>query len=645
MCGIAALIRPDGRATAGALSTMAALVAHRGPDGQHVQCLVPAECGPSWAAASEGVLGLAHARLAIVDLTDAGIQPMADPGGRWWITYNGEIYNHAELRSELQVLGHVFRGGSDTEVLLAAWRQWGADCLHRLNGMFAFVLLDTRAGQIWAVRDRFGVKPLYWWRGPDGTLALASEIKQFTRLPGWQARLEPQRAYDFLAWNLIDHTASTLFSGVQQVRGGELLHGRIVDLQRGASPQIERWYTLRPDSRAAGHDASQAASHFSELFQDAVRLQLRADVDVGSCLSGGLDSSSIVCVARQLLGAAPAGLSGQHTFSARSDVAAYDEGRHILQVVAATDVRTHEVVPPSDGLFTTLGQLTWHQDEPFGTTSAYAQWHVFALAREVGVKVLLDGQGADEILGGYHGFFGPRLADLLRRGRWLRLAREIAALRSLHGIAPAQAMARMADAVLPDGLRQRARSLAGKPSAQLPWLDRAVLGAYPQDPFTSLGARQSTVRALSTAQVLAANLPMLLHCEDRNSMAHGIEARVPFLDHRLVEFALGLADELKVSDGITKRVLREAMRGTLPEPIRTRHDKLGFVTAEEAWVRSDPAPFSRALRAAVARAGGVLRPELLTSFDAMLAGAQPFGFQWWRAISFGAWLDRFDVQI
>ncbi|MFN9279798.1 MAG: asparagine synthase (glutamine-hydrolyzing) [Betaproteobacteria bacterium] len=643
MCGIAALIRPPGAPAAICVADMAATVAHRGPDGQGAQTFAPA-AGASWHAASDGPLGLAHTRLSIVDLSASGHQPMTLANGRWWITYNGEIYNHQALREELQVLGHAFRSRSDTEVLLAAWAQWGPQCLARLNGIFAFVLLDLKEGRVWAVRDRFGVKPLYWWQGPDSTIALASEIKQFTVLPGWSARMQPQRAYDFLAWNVIDHTPHTLFQGVHQLRGGELLSADLAALQRGATPVVSRWYTLRPDSQAAKLDRTESAQRFRVLLTDSVRLQLQADVDVGSCLSGGLDSSSVVCVARQLLAVHGGQQSRQHVFSARADVARYDEGHFIEAVVAATGVQPHAVVPQPEALFALLPDLAWHQDEPYGSTSAYAQWQVFALARGAGVKVLLDGQGADEALGGYHGFFGPRLADLARRGRWLQVAREVRALQRLHRIGPLQSLARLADPLLPDVLRQRLRAAAHRPSAQVAWLDHGRLGAVPADPFATQGARQPTVRALSQAQLLSTNLPMLLHCEDRNSMAHGVEARVPFLDHRLVEFALGLDDAHKVSDGITKRVLRDAMAGVLPETVRQRHDKLGFVTPEEVWVRRDPGQFRQALGRAVEQSQGVLRPQLLQSFDAMLEGRQAFGFEWWRAIAFGAWMDRFSVQ-
>jgi asparagine synthase (glutamine-hydrolysing) len=299
-----------------------------------------------------------------------------------------------------------------------------------------------------------------------------------------------------------------------------------------------------------------------------------------------------------------------------------------------------------ESLFKLLPSISWHQDEPFGSTSIYAQWHVFALAREHGIKVMLDGQGADEMLAGYHGFFGPRLASLLRRGRWAALWHEMRMLRKHHGYSPFFGVSRMADALMPAGIRQLLRKASGKPSGgNNTWLDLNRLGSAGIDPFEISGARQPSVNALSLSQMVSTNLPMLLHSEDRNSMAHGVEARVPFLDHRLVEFSLGLAEDEKIREGITKRVLRNAMVGVLPEPVRTRMDKLGFVTPEEVWVREiAPALFRKKLGDAVEISNGIVNPTVITHFDEMLARKRPFSHQWWRVISFGSWLDKFSVE-
>jgi asparagine synthase (glutamine-hydrolysing) len=645
MCGISALFSLVPRPMAGLIAAMNGLVVHRGPDGCGTEVFSAAHTDIGALRVSDdgaGQLALGHTRLAIVDLSPLGHQPMASMDGRYWITYNGEIYNHDELRQELAALGDLFRSRTDTEVILAAYARWGAACLQRFNGMFAFVLIDRVTKRIFVARDRFGVKPLYYWRSPDCLLALASEIKQFSVLPGWQPRLNGQRAYDFLNWGLFDHTRETLFSGVGQLRGGECIEAHLDDMVGDFT--IRTWYRL--EATQFQGDMPAAALRFGELLEDSIRLRLRADVPVGSCLSGGLDSSSIVCLAARLLHARNAG-SRQHTFSARSSVKRYDEGDYIAAVVAETDVTSHETVPPLDELFETLPQLTWHQDEPFASTSIYAQWHVFRLAKVHGVKVMLDGQGADELLAGYHGYFGPRLAGLLRRGRLFALSDEIAAMRRLHNYSPAFAIKVMSDMLLPDRLRQYLRQVAGKSSAApVGWLDMELLGASPGDPYLAAGARTGVIADLSRSQLLNTHLPMLLHWEDRDSMAHSVEARVPFLDYRLVEFALGLPEEFKLRQGVTKLVLRESMRGTLPERIRQRMDKLGFVTPEEIWLRQQaPDAFRKAMGSAVEKSNGVLRPAAIDELEDVIAGRKPFSALPWRIISFGAWMDRFQVSV
>jgi asparagine synthase (glutamine-hydrolysing) len=553
-----------------------------------------------------------------------------------WIVFVGEIYNYLELREELARLGESFSSRCDTEVILAAWRAWGRDCVSRFNGMFAFVLYDRARNRLFAARDRFGVKPLYYWVSPRGQLAFASEIKQFAVLEGWRPVLNGQRAYDFINWSLFDHTAETLFQGVRQLRGGEYVSASLAELAEGVRPQ--RWYRLTP--RPTQGDPVRA---YRELLEDAVRLRLRADVPVGSCLSGGLDSSSLVCVANGQLREAGA-QSVQRTFSARSSDPRFDEGRFIDAVVRHTGVPNAQVEPPAAQLFEELPQLVWHQDEPFGSTSIYAQSHVFKLAAENGVKVMLDGQGADEQLAGYPSFHAARFGNLARGLRLMTLLSEMRAVG--RGLPRHQVLAYAASSLLPESLRQLLRRLGNRASTHNPCLDMARLGAQPRDPFLAHGAKAASVEDLSVSQLLYTSLPMLLHWEDRDSMQHSIEARVPFLDYRLVELTLGLREEEKLSRGVTKRVLREAMRGVLPEEVRARTDKIGFATAEEQWLRRElPDGFRAALRQAVEASHGILRPAALEHLEDVIAGARPFSYLPWRMISFGAWMRRFDVRL
>jgi len=671
MCGIAALIAGRRAARLGSLEAMTRVVRHRGPDDEGYVVFrgntlvpevfggpdTPEACrapqhrylprGDAVFGTEEFAVALGHRRLSIIDLSPEGHQPMCSRDGSVWIVYNGEVYNYVELRAELEALGHEFSSRSDTEVMLAAYAQWGTTCLERFNGMFAFVLIDRARRRLLAARDRFGVKPLYYWVAPDGTLALASEIKQFAALPGWRAVVNGQRAYDFLSWGVIDHTDETLFTGVYQVRNGECLElslGSDLSLDDGAKLPVRAWYN--PDGTTFSGTLNDAAHEFRRLMEDSVRVHLRADVPVGSCLSGGLDSSTVVCLMNRAL--RQAGAQGlQRTFSACSHSKQFDERSYIDEVVRSTGVQANYVYPDLDDLFPLLDRIAWHQDEPFGSTSIFAQWQVFALAAHAGVKVMLDGQGADEQLAGYPEFFGANFAQLFRTLRWSKLLRELRETKRVHGYGALWAAKYVLDALLPDPVRMALRRLGGKSVAQPSWLNLRVLAAVPGDPLAEVGQRRAgSINALSRAQLLRSNLQMLLHWEDRDSMAHSIEARVPFLDHRVVEFLLRLPSDYKLSDGITKRILREAMRGVLPESIRMRMDKVGFVTPEEVWVREQaPRECRAAVRDAVAVSAGIFTARAAALADGIVSGRLPFNFVLWRMISFGAWMRRFNLEV
>lgn len=592
-------------------------VAHRGPDGE----------GWEEHATPAGPLMLGHRRLAIVDITPAGAQPMARGGAV--VVYNGEIYNHLELRAELEGLGHVFATRSDTEVLLAAWEQWGESCLDRFNGMFAFVLWDRGRNLLFAARDRFGVKPLYLWSPPGGGVAFASEIKQFAAVAGFEARLEPGAAYDFLAWGVFDHSAATLFRGVRQLRGGECA---VVRLEPGgAVPDIRRWYVM-PVPGSLDLSAAEAVERFRGLMADSVALRLRSDVPVGSCLSGGLDSSAIVCLAAARLS------QPLVTVSACYADRGIDERPFMDMVNAAVSTRPVQVFPDGADLPDLLDRLVRHQDGPFGSTSVFAQWRVFEAARREGVPVMLDGQGADEQLGGYHPAFTAYHAGLLRQGRFGLLARELSAQRRRHGVSCRWQAAVLGRALLPEAGRQALRRLRGngRPS----WLD----GGFASGASVPLPAT-ARLEQLMESQMLETSLPMLLHYEDRNSMAHGVESRLPFLDYRLVELVMGLGARHKIVDGETKWLLRRAMEPVLPSGITGRQDKIGFATPERSWL-AGPA------RAMV----GDLVEEALERFPAIfvagplrklamdvLEGRRGFDFTLWRIISFAAWGRAFGV--
>jgi asparagine synthase (glutamine-hydrolysing) len=659
MCGITALISPKGEIAAANLRAMTTVISHRGPDdegyalfaGDNVSTLggadTPQACYAAdvpyapqpWQETHDASVAFGHRRLAIVDVSAAGHQPMCDPSRSSWIVFNGEIYNWRELRDELSALGHVFRTQTDTEVILAALAQWGRAALPRFNGMFAFVHYDLRTQRLLAVRDRFGVKPLYWWRAPDGTLAFASEIKSFTALPGWRARLNGQAAYEFLNWGLSDHHDTTMFEGVRSLPPGMLIEAELSAFVNDPKPQA--WYEIG-QQRAVPADDAQATKVWRDLFFDAVNCRLRADVPVGTALSGGLDSSSIVCTASLLLRDGK-GEAEQNAFSARSLDPALDEGAYMAAVVARTGVRHHNVWTEPDNLFETLPDLTWHMDEPFGSTSTFAEWAVFRMVGATPVKVTLDGHGADELLAGYRAFGGPYLAQLLRRGRFIAAAREAMAMRQ-KGFRAFDLAAQVVEDFSPAFLRLALRRFAGRSTPEPDWLDLERLGAQTTEPFE--GDQHGGISGMSVSQLRGTSLPMQLHWNDRNSMAHSVESRAPFLDYRLVESTLALRDNLKLAQGVSKVVLRKALADVLPPEILARRDKMGFVTAEQMWVQRDrPQEFSAAASAAIARAGSIFRPHTLAWLEDMIAGRKPYRAALWRIISFGAWLERFEVEV
>jgi asparagine synthase (glutamine-hydrolysing) len=577
----------------------------------------PAELLKSGDAPAGSWLALGHRRLAIVDLSPLGHQPMSF-GGRYWIVYNGEVYNYLELRAELEAAGRLFVSHCDTEVILAAYAEWGVECLSRFNGMWALAIYDAEKETLLLARDRFGIKPLYHWVN-EGTLAFASEIKAFTCLPGWRARVNGQVVHDFLLSSLQDHSRETMFAGVFQLEPGtyatlDCRQWRQAGGAENGALKFHRWYEFKPRPFAGTFE--EAAVEFRDLLTDSVRLRLRADVPVGSCLSGGLDSSSIVCLANRLL-KEQQGQCVQKTFSACSHIKKYDERDFIEKVVAATGVESHYTFPELKDLFAMLDRLIWHQDEPFATTSIYAQWCVFEAAAGEKVKVMLDGQGADELLYGYANFQRAFLGGLVRSGNWGVAWGESRARRDNFKGAASGFLRALTDAALPMSLQARFRE--SRRNRNPPeWLSPAALGASYPGPLAGRFQRHVTARELSMEMLGGAHVQMLLHWEDRNSMAHSIESRVPFLDYRLAEFILGLPDWHKIRRGVPKAVLRKGMESLVPEAVLQRRDKMGFVTPEEVWARKTASrQFREALAEAVDAGRGVLTPKAAGSFEDM----------------------------
>jgi asparagine synthase (glutamine-hydrolysing) len=608
LCGVVALDRPNDRA---AVESMLGELRHRGPNGTGIEERDGATLG--------------HHRLAIIDLSDAGLQPFVSDDGALRLIHNGEIYNYRELRRELEGKGHRFRTATDTEVLLAAYREWGERCVERFVGMWAFVIWDEARRTLFASRDRFGIKPFYY-RVDGERFAFASEP---TVLRGERPRANVAAVRDYLEQGYLDHREETFFAGVVRLPAAHNLSFGPDGLR------VTRYWTLEP------HDApADPAAAVRELFLDAVRLQLRSDVPVGTALSGGLDSSSIAVAIAHLLEVDPEEARSvgerQKTVTAWFDDRALDERPFARAVVDATGADARWVTFDAADLVANLPSIVRAQGEPFGSTSICAGWYVMRAAREAGLTVMLDGQGGDEIFAGYRAFFGYRLADLIGGARVREAAAELAAFRALQG-ARWTAVA-LATPYLPERLRLLARARArGTSSLVHPTLREGGATNGVASPFPDRLRRQ--LQLVLTRR----GLPELLRYEDRNSMAHSIEARVPMLDHRLVELAFSLEGGHMIDRGRTKAVLRDALGDLLPPAVRDRRDKLGFVTPEADFMRGALGDVATEVFASreLADRGFVDARAAHRRLVRHRSGEITAGMELWRALNLELWAREF----
>jgi len=583
MCGIFGIYNTDGRPlNLQVVQRATTTLRHRGPDDEGY-LLVNTKTGrvmlcggretnpdlslpPIETCSGEPFdLALGFRRLSILDLSPAGHQPMVSADGRLWIIFNGEIYNYLELRSELKSYGHQFRSDTDTEIILAAYQQWGAECLERFNGMWAFAIWDSFAKELFLARDRFGEKPLHYVYKSGQFFAFASEIKAIHATGLVKPRLHEETLLRFKHYNQTDTGEQTFYKDIMRLPQAHSLL-----LSKDGSLRKRRYWDIDPRVQEKGRGESWYAERFRQIFFESVQMRLRSDVPVGSSLSGGLDSSTIVSVMDKLL---PPG-AVQKTFSARFADESKDEGKWIGHVMKVTRAEPHFVWPTGEEMFTEIERLFYHQEEPFGSASIYAQWCVMRLAKEHGVTVLLDGQGADETLAGYHPYFGI-VADALFKD--LKLAAFMAwrgSYRSLHG-RPLGSLSGTIRQTVPGSLKRPVKKLLGRDPIE------PFLPEYPKE-FGKVSALRKILWWNTTRQ----GLVELLRYADRNSMAHSREVRLPFLDHNLVEFIFSLPDDLIMRDGWTKWILRQTFKGIVPEAILTRVDKLGYEPPQQHWLGS-----------------------------------------------------------
>ncbi len=553
MCGIAGIYSESGVVSEKYLEIMSERLGHRGPDGCGIKIFD--KCG------------LVHRRLSIIDLSEKASQPMCNEDETLWLVFNGEIYNYPELRENLIELGHIFHSETDSEVILHSYEEWGSDCTKKFNGMWAFVLYDTKTGGLFCSRDRFGVKPFYYTYS-NGNFFFASEIKALVALPGIGKKPCDEKLYEYLLSGTLDTDEKTMFEGILQLRPATNML-----ISCAKAPVFEKYWNLKVSPAISFKDTKdsadsncnyskadcdeKAAEGFLSILQDSVRLRLRSDVPVGTCLSGGLDSSTITVLINNMIRSENISSVGdrQNTFSACYSDTRFDESEYMDCVINASGVTAHKAYPQPEDIVPDLEKLIYMQDEPFNSLSVYSQYRVMKLAGKH-VKVILDGQGADEQLAGYLGYQAAYIKSL--KSSPIRMFLEISGSIRYHGLFFLNAITQL-------NLRKKRRS-------------------FIRSNVQAKNRYGGTLDEVLQNEILNSNLQALLHYEDRNSMAFSIESRVPFLDYRFAEYTASLPLNQKIRCGVTKYVLRNAIRGIVPEKIRTRMDKMGFVTPEEVWM-------------------------------------------------------------
>ncbi|MFL6256896.1 MAG: asparagine synthase (glutamine-hydrolyzing) [Pyrinomonadaceae bacterium] len=632
MCGIngIALSSRSGRTvSAGLVERMRDVLTHRGPD----------DCG----LFVEGSVGLGHRRLAIVDVA-AGHQPMTNEDGSLQIVYNGEVYNHADHRPGLEARGHVYRTHCDTETILHLYEEKGTRCVEDLRGMFAFAIWDARKGELFIARDRLGVKPLYYTQTEDGSLYFASEIKALLEAGAVRAELNYEALPDYLA-NHAPSGEETLYRNVRRLLPGHTL------LWRDGEVRVERYWdvTFAGGEENGRRREEDLIEEWAELFRTSVRLRLMADVPLGMFLSGGIDSSAIAAVMSQLVD------EPIKTFSVAFAEREANELEYARMVAAQLGTDHHEVVVSPEEFFEALPQLVWHEDEPLAHLASIPLYFVSKLAQRH-VKVVLTGEGSDEMLAGY--------------GRYRKTIYNLALGRGYNTLAPAPVRRAAARAVGSLGAGSRVRQKLERTFVCLPadldhlYFDnfavfpramqrqlltpetvaRAGVGA---DPYAGVRRLvEASDASTSLNRLLYADTKTYLHellmKQDQMSMAASIESRVPFLDHKLVEFTARLPERLKLRGWTTKYVLRRAMKGVLPEAILTR-PKMGFPVPLGAWLRGRyRSVLDEYVTSERARARGIFDADFVARVVGQhVSGERDHSERLWTLVNFEVWLRRF----
>lgn len=608
---------------------------HRGPDSFGMESINIAD----------GNLTLGHTRLSIIDLTLSGHQPMTSENGRYTIIFNGEIYNYIEIRKKLKVHNVTFQGDSDTEVLLSSWAYWGIDCLKYLVGMFAFAILDRRECKVTLVRDGFGIKPLFYCIY-NGNLIFSSEIPSILQLLKSRPNVNHGRAYAYLVCGEYDNGIETFYDNIYTMLPGHFLQVSLDSIQEAVFDSQKRWWW--PSIKCRNNKLfSDAVDEFRTLFLSNIRLHLRSDVELGATLSGGIDSSAVVCAIRYLEPEMPI---NTFSFVARGSSASEESWVDIVnQHVGAI---SHKVIIGPDELATDLTDMITAQAEPFVSTSIYAQYRVFKMASAEGIKVTLDGQGADELLAGYTGYPQEYMLSLKDHAAYHKIPLYSFAWSQWPGRRKKDALLLMLSTLLPGGYQSQLHKYLANDLSVInvinhDWaknrkdeLSNRLLSIRNNDSDANGRRLVNRLRDALTSD----GLPALLRHGDRNSMRWSVESRVPFLTTDMAEYVLSLPESYLVSDkGETKRILRAALRGIVPDQILDRRDKIGFQTPEFEWMQL----IEDKIVAWVEGAESIswldpeqCRKEVLNT----ISGKTPYTSGIWRLLNFCRWLQVMDVH-
>lgn len=560
MCGIAGFIKlkenknsrhPD-------LTRMLEVMKYRGPNDRGIY--------------KDKQVSLGNLRLSILDLSSAGHQPMEINNSSLIITHNGEIYNYLELRKELQEKGYKFQTNTDTEVIVKSYQEWGEKCVEKFNGMWSFVIWDKKNKKIFASRDRFGIKPFHYYKD-NNLLVFGSEIKAILEFLKDKKEINYSYLYNFIDRQVPYGNDGTVFKHIKVLLPG---HNLIVDLNK-PKIEIKNYWKVLPNKFKKKYNYSNSVKTFRELLIDSVKLRLRSDVPVGICLSGGIDSSIITCIITKILG------QEVKTFSSIYDQPGYGEKEFIDQVNKECNTKPSLIYPNADNFFEVLKSLIQHHDKPVRMPGPYSQWYVFKCAAEK-VIVTLDGQGGDELLAGYPYYYPHYLADLIKS---LSFKRYLNTVKDLKKELKEDYFKDTLKVLFPF-LTKIKHLFKERPR----WQDQVLKDDFIKKyKFSEVNNEPKIFSSYLNQELyktfVRTNLPMLLDNEDRISMSFSLEARVPLLDYRLVEFCFGLNYKQKMNGYTTKYILREAFKDILPKKVYERKDKKGFPTPLEHWFRKE----------------------------------------------------------